>query len=118
LILKELDIKMPVVSPLLYINRIAFNAGISEHTTRKAIDILKNVIIKGLGKDPTGLAATALYIACIQEGEHKTQNIIAQAAGITEVTIRNHFKVFGRAYVSQRRPQANSSESPSLPFKY
>ncbi|MEM0124393.1 MAG: TFIIB-type zinc ribbon-containing protein [Candidatus Micrarchaeaceae archaeon] len=95
LILKELDIKMPVVSPLLYVNRIASHAGISEHATRKAIEMLKDRSNLTVSKDPTGLAATALYIACIQEGEHKTQNTIARVAGITEVTIRNHFKVFG-----------------------
>jgi transcription initiation factor TFIIB len=38
-----------------------------------------------------GLAATALYIACIKRGEARTQREIANAAGITEMTLRNRF---------------------------
>jgi transcription initiation factor TFIIB len=44
------------------------------------------------GKDPMGFAAAALYIACKQNGEKKTQKEIADAAGVTEVTVRNRFK--------------------------
>lgn len=39
-----------------------------------------------------GLAATALYVACIMHEERKTQEDIAKAARVTEVTIRNRFK--------------------------
>jgi len=39
-----------------------------------------------------GLAAAALYIACVQEGERKTQKEIAESAGVTEVTVRNRYK--------------------------
>ena len=41
------------------------------------------------GKNPLGLAATALYLSCMANGEKKTQNMIAKASGITAVTIRN-----------------------------
>jgi len=41
------------------------------------------------GKDPMGIAATALYIACLNTGEKRTQTDIARAVGITEVTLRN-----------------------------
>jgi transcription initiation factor TFIIB len=43
------------------------------------------------GKDPMGIAATALYIACLNTGEKRTQTDIARAAGITEVTLRNRY---------------------------
>ena len=43
-------------------------------------------------KGPNGLAAAALYIACLQTGEHKTQHSISEAASITEVTVRNRCK--------------------------
>jgi len=39
-----------------------------------------------------GLAAAALYIACLQSDEKKTQKDIAEAAGVTEVTVRNRYK--------------------------
>jgi transcription initiation factor TFIIB len=44
------------------------------------------------GKNPMGLAATVVYISCIKTGENITQKDIAQAAGITDVTLRNRFK--------------------------
>ena len=44
------------------------------------------------GKDPMGLAAAALYVACVTLGENKTQRDVAEAAGVTEVTIRNRYK--------------------------
>ena len=44
------------------------------------------------GKDPMGLAAAALYLACVKNGEDKTQRDIAEAANVTEVTIRNRYK--------------------------
>ena len=44
------------------------------------------------GKDPSGMAGAALYIACLECGERVTQKKIAEAAGVTEVTIRNRYK--------------------------
>jgi len=44
------------------------------------------------GKDPMGLAAAALYLACVKNDEDKTQRDIAEAANVTEVTIRNRYK--------------------------
>jgi len=41
------------------------------------------------GKDPMGIAAAALYLACISIGEVKSQKDISIASGVTEVTIRN-----------------------------
>jgi len=39
-----------------------------------------------------GLAASALYLSCVKNGEYKTQRDVAEAANITEVTIRNRYK--------------------------
>lgn len=44
------------------------------------------------GKNPIGLAAVSLYIACRMTGEYKTQVGISKVAGVTEVTLRNRFK--------------------------
>jgi len=38
------------------------------------------------------LAAAALYLSCVKNGEDKTQRDIAEAANVTEVTIRNRYK--------------------------
>ena len=44
------------------------------------------------GKGPIGVASAALYIAAVLEGEKKTQREVADAIGVTEVTIRNRYK--------------------------
>ena len=45
-----------------------------------------------MGKDPRGIAAAALYMACKANDEKRTQKGIAEAAGSTEVTLRNRLK--------------------------
>lgn len=44
------------------------------------------------GKDPMGLAGSVLYLMCLKNGEHVIQKALADAAGVTEVTIRNRTK--------------------------
>ena len=94
LLLRELSLKMPVVDPIKCVARIASKAGLSEKTKREATKILKTAeeIKISAGKDPMGLAAAALYVACVTNGENKTQRDVAEAAGVTEVTIRNRYK--------------------------
>src|SRR5579883_681873 len=94
LLLREMDLRMPVVDPTKCISRIASKAGLSEKTKRRALDILKRAeeTRTSAGKDPMGLAAAALYVACVMENENKTQKDVAEAAGVTEVTIRNRYK--------------------------
>ena len=94
LLLRELNLKMPVVNPVNCISRIASRAGLSEKTKRKATKILQTAeeLKISAGKDPMGLAAAALYVACVTLGENKTQRDVADAAGVTEVTIRNRYK--------------------------
>lgn len=94
LLLRELDIKMPVEDPIRCVSKIASKADISMKTQRGAIKILKEAQRRGIaaGKDPMGLAAAALYVACVLEGEKKTQKDIAEVANVTEVTVRNRYK--------------------------
>lgn len=94
LLLKELDLQMPVPDLIRPANRIASAAGLSERVKRRAMEILRKVEehMASAGKDPMGLAAAALYTASLLEGEIRTQKELAQAAGVTEVTIRNRYK--------------------------
>jgi len=91
LIYRELELKMPVVDPVKGVSRIASIAGLGEKSKRKAIAILNEAKRTGIvaGKDPMGIAAAALYLACISTGETKSQKDISIASGVTEVTIRN-----------------------------
>lgn len=94
LLLRELDMHMPISEPVNYVSKIGSKVGITEKTQRRAMEILQkaDTLKIDAGKDPMGLAAAALYIACVLEGEKKTQKEIADAAGVTEVTVRNRYK--------------------------
>jgi transcription initiation factor TFIIB len=94
LMLKELNIQMPIPDAQLRIPKIAAKVGVGEKTQQKAVEILRRAgkLRTTAGKDPMGLAAAALYIACQMTDEKRTQKMIADAAGVTEVTIRNRYK--------------------------
>jgi transcription initiation factor TFIIB len=94
LLVRELEKRMPVADPLKTVSRIASAANLTEKTKRRALDILSRArdTLSSAGKDPMGLAAAALYVSCVLEGDNKTQKDVAEAAGVTEVTIRNRYK--------------------------
>lgn len=91
---RELNIKLAPTSPVQYVPRFASKIDLSREVQSKAIEIIRKAIDKKLisGKGPTGVAAAALYIASVLLGERKTQREVAEAAGVTEVTIRNRYK--------------------------
>jgi len=101
LMLRELELKMPVVNSIQCIARISSKLEITEKTKRYAVKVLKEVQEReeSSGKDPMGLAATALYLSCVQNGVSITQRNLAEAAGVTEVTIRNRYKGFNQAKI-------------------
>jgi transcription initiation factor TFIIB len=93
-LLLELNLKVPNADPIRCIAKIANKADLTENTKRHAIGIMKKVTDREIpaGKDPMGMAATVLYISCLKTGEEKTQTQLANASGVTEVTIRNRYK--------------------------
>lgn len=90
----ELDLKMPLVDPMKCIVKVANKAKLSEKTKRQAAEMMRTVNKRELsaGKDPMGLAASVLYLASLRNGDGITQMDIADAAGVTEVTLRNRTK--------------------------
>ena len=44
------------------------------------------------GKDPKGIVAGAIYLACRMKGLELTQKDIAEVVGVTEVTLRSRYK--------------------------
>ena len=94
LLLKHLGLKVPVADPSIYLNKIASKVGLDQRTVQEALRILNEAAKRGatVGKDPVGIAAAALYMACQETTQNLTQKDIARAAGVTEVTVRNRFK--------------------------
>jgi transcription initiation factor TFIIB len=90
----ELGISIPILDPMKCVVKVANKVSLNEKTKRKAFAIMKQITEKEIsaGKDPMGLAATVIYMSCLETGENKTQIDIAKAAGVTEVTVRNRYK--------------------------
>ncbi len=93
LLQRELEIKMPFDEPIKYVPKIASFAGLNQKTQNIAIGILQKAkkIKADIGKGPAGIAAAALYIASIMDGKKVTQKLLAKAADVTEVTVRNRY---------------------------
>jgi transcription initiation factor TFIIB len=111
MLLTELDIKTPKLDPMRCVIKVANKMQLSERITRKGMDIMSTAIIKeaSAGKNPVGLAAAVLYISQLdnnikdgiqgkanesnkKNNNKRTQTSFAQAAGITDVTLRHLIK--------------------------
>jgi transcription initiation factor TFIIIB Brf1 subunit/transcription initiation factor TFIIB len=76
-----------------------------------------------MGRSPAGIAAAALYIAAKRENVTITQDDLAEAAGVTTVTVRNRYKkmlkdldYYNHFYIS--KPTDWSLEHSGKPRKY
>jgi transcription initiation factor TFIIB len=94
LLWNELDLKVPMVDPAMCISMIGNKMGLSEKTKREATRMMEEATMerKRDGKNPMGFAASMLYFACMTTGERIVQKELADAAGVTEVTIRNRMR--------------------------
>ena len=109
LILKELDIDVRAPMAEYHVRRIAGGVKASSRCENLAVALLDDLrkYNKGAastgtsGKSPSGLAAAAVYLASdylreLYDEPRVTQKDIAEASGMTEVTVRNRMKDFGK----------------------
>jgi transcription initiation factor TFIIB len=91
---RKLSIRILPAKAQDYIPRFGSLLGLSERVQVRAVEILDEAGNSDVtsGKGPIGVAAAALYIAAVLDGEKKTQREVADAIGVTEVTIRNRYK--------------------------
>lgn len=98
ILIRVFDIKVQSYDCAQFVSRISSSAGISEKTSRYALELLEKAKESGYasGKNPVALAASVLYLSCMANSERRTQKKIALAAGISSVTIRNRSLVLGK----------------------
>jgi transcription initiation factor TFIIB len=94
LMLREMDLKMPIDDPMKFVPSIASKLNLRRDTETHAIEILRKARkLHGLsGKEPRGIAAASLYKACLERNDKRVQKEVAEAAGTTEVTLRNRLR--------------------------
>jgi len=90
----ELEIQIPTSDPALYVTKVGNQIGLNEKTIRDGIDLMHSIREKeySTGKKPMSLAATVLYAACVRTDISITQKEIAEASGITAVTLRTRLR--------------------------
>jgi transcription initiation factor TFIIB len=95
LLVRKLRLRMPVPDPMNYVPKLIIELDLPGEMQEAVLKVLRKAKDhNGLttGRDPRGLAAGALYIASILTDNRVTQREIANAAGVTEVTVRNRYK--------------------------
>ncbi len=100
LLLRSLKLRMPVDTPMKFVPRIAAALNIDIETERKTIESLR---LAGkwkllIGKDPRSMATAALYMACKSNNMKMTQKKLADAAGISTVSLRNRLRELETAF--------------------
>jgi transcription initiation factor TFIIB len=90
-IVRNLDMKMPIDDPIDYVTKVAETAKVSTEVEALAINLIGQARKQyaTTGKDPSGLAAAILYLSARMLKEKVTQARLAKAANVTEVTVRN-----------------------------
>jgi transcription initiation factor TFIIB len=93
-ITRELGLEIPPTNPIEYVGRFASDVDCSDETERHARELIDVATEQGVhsGKHPVGIAASALYAAGRLCNENLTQAEVSQAAGVSEVTIRNRYR--------------------------
>ena len=90
-IVRNLEMKMPIDDPIDYITKVAEKAKVSSDVEGLALKLIREAKKRyaTTGKDPSGLAAAILYLSARMLKEKVTQARLAKAANVTEVTVRN-----------------------------
>jgi transcription initiation factor TFIIB len=94
-VLPTLNLRYKPLGPKALIYRFGNELNVSMGIQQNANSILKLASrqgLRGLGKDPKGLAAAAIYLSARDSMEKRTQSQIASIARITEVTLRTRAK--------------------------
>ncbi|MBD3254762.1 MAG: hypothetical protein GF383_06695 [Candidatus Lokiarchaeota archaeon] len=99
LVIKEILPEMKLKYRPITIDQLVFmfgnNLEFPMDVQKRALNFISKARAKGLsciGKDPKGIAASALYIAAKNSDVRKTQAEISDVARITEVTLRSRVK--------------------------
>lgn len=97
-LIKELNINPISYTPNEFVTRLVNALNASEKTRRDALDILEYAQKVGIStsKNPMSMAAAAIHLSLLKNGEKISQTKVAEASGISAVTIRDRVKEIKR----------------------
>ncbi len=91
---QDLGLKIRPAQPTGFVSSFCSKLQVPVTIESEAFSLLEDPRIRRVaaGRSPTGIAAAVVYLACMKYPEnYRTQRDVAQAAGVTEVTIRNRY---------------------------
>ena len=91
---QDLGLKIRPAQPSGFVSSFCSKLEVPVLIETEAFTLLEDPRIRKVaaGRHPTGIAAAVVYLACMKYPEnYRTQRDVAQAAGVTEVTIRNRY---------------------------
>jgi transcription initiation factor TFIIB len=93
-LMRKLGMKIGPSNPVDYVGKFASELDLSAVTQSKAVELIEEAQKKGCtsGHSPISLAAAALYLSALKNGERRTQKEISDATNVTEVTLRNRYR--------------------------
>ena len=105
----KLDMRLEQYDTRDFAVRLANNLGLGERTKRRALGILSESGAGGAlaGKNPVGLAAASVYLACMEGDEGVSQALVSDLSGISCVTIRNTASEIRRAAAAATRARSS-----------
>lgn len=91
---RELGLKIKHANPKQFIPRYTTELNTPQEVEIAAKELIDDAAEEGItsGKDPTGLAAAAIYAAALLANKKLTQAEVGNVAGVSEVTIRNRYQ--------------------------
>jgi transcription initiation factor TFIIB len=91
---QELNLGITSADPVEYVRRFASTLEVSDEAERTARDLLDVAEAYNVhsGRNPTDLAAAALYAATHLTNEGLTQATVSEVTYVSQVTIRNHYQ--------------------------
>lgn len=97
LLIKTLEIKIPISDPLIWLPRCAEKLKVSRKTEVQSKELIEKVKRLMPGRTEEVLAAVALYWSSLLTRDQRiTQREIAEVAMVTEATVRNYSREMGR----------------------
>jgi transcription initiation factor TFIIB len=95
---RELQLELEPQMATDFLPRFAQKLELADKTVAHARQLLHRAAKAGYGQGlgPGTLAGAALYLACREAGEPRSQKQVAGIAGITEITVRTRYQELAR----------------------
>jgi len=112
--MQELGIKPEPTNAESMLWRLTSKLEITPRTQKEALAIVREVRAKKLdmGKSPMSIAAASVYLACLRTGERRTQQMVADVALTTPVTLRNRFREISQSLTIDVEVRRGAAATP------